>query len=370
MRIVVLHPSDELYGADKVLLQIVQALEGHELEIWLPDDVDYPEAALSRLLEEMQLPVRRLSLPVLRREYLSARRIGWILRRAYRLSRLLRETRPDLLYVNTAAFALAPPIARLHRIRVLAHVHESLRGAEGALLAVLLGLSHEAIAVSHGIADHFRPGLRKITTVVYNGIEAGYLRPTQPEPPITFLIASRWNTWKGHRQFLQAWAQISRRDVRLLICGSPPVSGQAVDVPGLVAALPNRETVHIAGPQTNVEEWIARAHVVVVPSVQPDPLPTIAIEAIGGGRAVFASDVGGLPEIVQDGLTGRLLPPGDVVRWSQAIESVTLKDAIAYGQAATDFYHSRFAVERFRQRIRQKVEQSGRAGVMTGGSPT
>jgi glycosyltransferase involved in cell wall biosynthesis len=53
--------------------------------------------------------------------------------------------------------------------------------------------------------------------------------------------------------------------------------------------------------------------VIAVPSTEPDPLPGAAIEAAAAGCAVVASDHGGLPEIVRDRETGRLVAPGDPV---------------------------------------------------------
>ena len=50
---------------------------------------------------------------------------------------------------------------------------------------------------------------------------------------------------------------------------------------------------------------------VVVPSVWPEPCPTVALEAMGWARPLVASRTGGLPDLVADGETGLLVPPGD-----------------------------------------------------------
>jgi glycosyltransferase involved in cell wall biosynthesis len=60
------------------------------------------------------------------------------------------------------------------------------------------------------------------------------------------------------------------------------------------------------------------ADVVAVPSTAPDPLPGSAVEAAAAGCAVVASAHGGLPEIIRDGETGRLVPPGDPAALAQA----------------------------------------------------
>ena len=63
---------------------------------------------------------------------------------------------------------------------------------------------------------------------------------------------------------------------------------------------------------------LERAAVVVVPSLG-EGFGMVALEAMERGRAVVASDVGGLPEIVADGVTGLLVPPGDVDALARAI---------------------------------------------------
>ena len=54
-----------------------------------------------------------------------------------------------------------------------------------------------------------------------------------------------------------------------------------------------------------------RSTIALIPSIWPDPCPTVAIEAMALGRPVIASKIGGLPDLVDDGITGILVPPGD-----------------------------------------------------------
>jgi glycosyltransferase involved in cell wall biosynthesis len=56
---------------------------------------------------------------------------------------------------------------------------------------------------------------------------------------------------------------------------------------------------------------LARCLFAVVPSIVPDALPTVALEAMSRGKAVVASSIGGLPDVVLSGMTGLLAPPGD-----------------------------------------------------------
>jgi glycosyltransferase involved in cell wall biosynthesis len=124
-----------------------------------------------------------------------------------------------------------------------------------------------------------------------------------------------------------------------------------------VEAMPNRESVKIVGQVEDPLETVSSAHVLLVPSTRPDPLPTVAIEAMGLGVAVMASRTGGLPEIVVDGETGWLLPPEDDEAWTRAIESVTTEDALHLGRNGRRRYEAMFEGRQFRQKVRRALEE-------------
>jgi glycosyltransferase involved in cell wall biosynthesis len=79
-----------------------------------------------------------------------------------------------------------------------------------------------------------------------------------------------------------------------------------------------------AGRLGGAELWAryADATVAVVPSVWPEPCPTVALEAMAWGLPVVASRTGGLPDLVDDGTTGLLVPPGDPAAMTEALATV------------------------------------------------
>jgi len=96
--------------------------------------------------------------------------------------------------------------------------------------------------------------------------------------------------------------------------------GLATDVPLVLIGkswpetptkLPNGVTVHDRWPNAAVIEAFRRSAIAVVPSVWAEPFGIVVIEAMAGGSPVVASNIGGIPEIVEDGVSGILVPPGD-----------------------------------------------------------
>ena len=97
---------------------------------------------------------------------------------------------------------------------------------------------------------------------------------------------------------------------------------------------------HWAGqlPHEAVVELFRSARAVVVPSVWADPCPTVVLEAMAAGRPVVAAASGGILDMVVDGSTGLLVPPGDVPALARALASVLgdPETASAYGVAGRD----------------------------------
>jgi glycosyltransferase involved in cell wall biosynthesis len=74
--------------------------------------------------------------------------------------------------------------------------------------------------------------------------------------------------------------------------------------------------------QNSVAEFMSNATVLLVPSLWLETVPGVAVHALNAGLPVLGSRIGGIPEHVLDGRTGRLLPPGDENAWSAEIVRV------------------------------------------------
>jgi glycosyltransferase involved in cell wall biosynthesis len=268
------------------------------------------------------------------------------------------------VYLNSSASLMVAPAARAVGARVVVHVHESWSRVERLVLSPFLRSCDTVIAVSAAVAEQLPLPAERVT-VVHNGFarpvarrDRAALRASIGAEPtdVVALVASRWNGWKGHAVLLDAWSRLGRDDAHLVVLGGTPPSGTSVDVARLAAALPPERHVHVVGDTDDVASWVAAADVVLVPSTRPDPLPTIAIEAAAAGRAVVASDSGGLPDIVADGVTGTLVRTGDVGAWHAALRALSRDELDRYGRAAARRFDDMFTRDAFRARLEDALD--------------
>jgi glycosyltransferase involved in cell wall biosynthesis len=98
---------------------------------------------------------------------------------------------------------------------------------------------------------------------------------------------------------------------------------------------------------------------VAVPSTQPDPLPNSALEAAAAGCCVVAAAHGGLPEILADGATGRLVAPGDHAALAAALAELRAHPALreVLGAAAARDVRTRFDPSLLRRRVQALYDE-------------
>jgi len=177
---------------------------------------------------------------------------------------------------------------------------------------VLHGRADWYIAVSRAVADGSRPVLPGnsrvvvIPTMVPNGLPELARSTPRPEflPPEDgyLMFVGVLGRHKGVDVLLEARRRM-RNQPPLVLIGTPQADTPRLDDPGVVVArnIPSAQVM---------ASWI-RASVAVVPSVWNEPMGQVAIEAMLAGRAVVASDVGGLRDVVTHGVTGFTVPPRD-----------------------------------------------------------
>jgi glycosyltransferase involved in cell wall biosynthesis len=183
-------------------------------------------------------------------------------------------------------------------------------------------------------------------SVAYNGFDEQIFQPLPPDPALRarfapagaplLLFAGRLVTFKGIDHLLDALVLLNGRNGRLetghlRLAPQPPAAGVHLLLIGdgphraslerRAAALGLRDRVTFAGPQPHAElpRYYAIADAFVVPSIAHETFSIAACEAMACQRPVIGTRVGGLPEVVRDGETGYLVPPGDAAALAERI---------------------------------------------------
>lgn len=287
---------------------------------------------------------------------------------AFQFHKILREHQIKILHSHmfwTSMFA--SPVARISGVPVIIetpHVREQWRKGWKASYRIDRAVGRcvdRYIAVSHAnaryLAEEKKIRQSKIT-VIQNGCDLSRFNRAHRAPqgmksglgfasddPVLLLIG-RLEPQKGHAVMLQAMPAILREfpRARLVCIGDGALRSELEQQ---IMALGISNSVRMLGHQSNVPDWLALADVLVLPSFF-EGLPLVAIEALAAGKPVVASDVDGTPEVVIDGRTGLLVPPGNSDALAEAacrvLRDASLRQTLA--SAGHDFVRRQFTRER------------------------
>jgi glycosyltransferase involved in cell wall biosynthesis len=162
-------------------------------------------------------------------------------------------------------------------------------------------------------------------------------------------VVSRLNRLKGIEHFLEAAAIVGRRfpDVRFAVIGETgPADRSYLHVLiDLTERLGIRDRVVFTGLRTDVPQLLACAAVSVMPSLN-EALPNVLLESMAAGAPVVSTRVGGTPEVVEDGVTGLLVPPGNAGALARAIGRLLADRELAamLGQSGRELVRRRFSM--------------------------
>ena len=148
------------------------------------------------------------------------------------------------------------------------------------------------------------------------GMLAALVGRTLPGPVLT--CVGRLSPEKGHADFIDALGIVAERGHRIFAV----LAGEGVERSRLearIAALGLTDSVFLPGYVDQPRQVLEETDLLVLPS-HTEGLPNAALEALAMAVPVLATRVGGTPEVIEDGVTGRLIPPRDPAAMAAAIE--------------------------------------------------
>jgi len=196
------------------------------------------------------------------------------------------------------------------------------------------------VCASRELADAARRlGAREVR-VIPNGIEVP-ADVREPDDPPHVLYVGRLSAEKGVRELVAA-----TRGLPLVVAGDGPLRDE---VPGALGMVPHDELLRL----------YERAAVVACPS-RREGFGVACLEAMAAGRPVVASSVGGLRDLVVDGVTGLLVPPGDVAALRAALEQLLADAGLRkrLGRAARERVLAEFTWKRYAEHIQRAYDEA------------
>ena len=342
-RILYLHAGAEMYGADKVLLELIKGLNPQEFEahIILPND-----GVLVEALRQVGAQVSVLDYPILRRKHFNPKGILEYLksyrRYSQKIAQYVRENGIDLVHNNTTAVLEGIYLKRKVKLPLIWHVHEIIvkPKAISDFINFLMGRYADTIVtVSNAVANHVKQS-RYVKDdqiqVIYNGVDNAVYHEIDAsavcdqfgiaQDALVIGIVGRVNAWKGQGDFLKAVTPILQANPKAVafLAGSA-FEGEEWRVDELEKAISDSP---VAGQIKRIDyynkttELYNMFDIFVLPSTNPDPLPTVVLEAMACGKPVVSYRHGGVCEMVKEGENGLLATPNQPAELTKAIQDL------------------------------------------------
>jgi glycosyltransferase involved in cell wall biosynthesis len=285
--------------------------------------------------------------------------------------RAVRAERPDLLHTHLVHGDVYGSIAaRATGTPFVSTRHNDDRYLLGPFRYVDRAFARRAgrlIAISDAVRDFLaRAGHdpRKLTTIHY-GLDELPAAPSSPTPaeagipadaPLA-LAVGRLIEQKDHATLLRAFAVVREQhpQARLAILGSGPLEAETR---ALAASLGLADAVALPG-RTDIRDWLLRADVFVHTS-RWEGFGIVLLEAMLAGLPVVATRVSAVPEIVADGVTGALVPPGDAEIVARELAALLADPDRRHrlGEAGRERARTEFSVARMTERTVEVYEAS------------
>jgi glycosyltransferase involved in cell wall biosynthesis len=281
------------------------------------------------------------------------------------IRRYLQKTRPTIVHTFLLTASLYGRLAAmLARVRIIigteVNIYEDKRPSH-AWAERLLMAGTDAVVVSAASVKMFYE--RQVhadpakVSVIYNAVDFGRLLVTVPRGalrqslgiPAEAMLAgtiARLTPQKGHAFLFDALHTTPGLEhLHLLVIGDGELRGE---LERRVVELGLQSRVHFAGARRDLGNLLGAMDLFVLPSLW-EGLPLSLVLAMGASLPVVSTTVAGIPEVVTDGETGLLVPPGDAVALGAALRRVATNgdEGQRFGRAARASVLPRFGVDRY-----------------------
>ncbi len=330
-KILIVHSSAELYGSDRCLLSAAKGLvaNGVNLHVTVPST-----GPLVKELTNAGAVVHILDPIVFRREVLSVSGLAKLFLRTplatWQLVRLIRSEHFDLVHTNTGVIiggAVASEITRTPHVWQFREILDEFGWVLRLYEPFVLMLSKRVVFITAAVQEQFfLKGFKLKGSIINDGIPSGlfdFTKTERKDDRFVITTVGRLAPYKGQDVFLKALALAIQTGINLeaYIVGDVYGNryGYREELKQLASKLGLDSRVNFVGFQTEIQPFLEKCNLFVIPSIRPEGLGIVILEAMMSGRAVIATGGGGSAEVVANGEDGILIPPGDYNAMAKAI---------------------------------------------------
>ena len=339
-RILYLHAGAEMYGADKVLLELIKGLDSKEFEahVILPND-----GVLVEDLRQVGAQVSVLDYPILRRKYFNPKGIADYIRSynfyAKQIALYAQEHSIDMVHNNTAAVLEGIYLKRKLKLPLIWHVHEIIvkPKAISDFINMLMGrYADKIVTVSQAVANHIKqsPFIKDSQVeVIYNGVDNAVYYPMDAssirekfdiaQDALVIGMIGRVNAIKGQNDFIEAVEPLLEKNEQVVafLAGGvfPGEEWRLEELDKRIASSSVVSQIHRIDYYDKTSELYNMFDIFVLPSIKPDSLPTVVLEAMACSKPVVGYNNGGIAEMVVDDKSGCLVKSNRPRELSNAI---------------------------------------------------
>ena len=360
MNILCLEQFSNMGGGQRSLLDLLPAFaaRGWQALVIAPEEGPFTEAA--RQLGNRTECLRCCPYASIRKPARELRQYACELPRLARgIRQLVQANHIDLLYVNGPRWL--PPaawISRQRSIPLVFHCHNRLLQPSAIFLAgkALQLAAGRVIACCRYAAEPLRRYVRRDQfSILYNGVRAlnGFVSRS-PAPLRRLGVLGRIEIEKGQIEFVGAARIVAERfpDCRFFVIGAPLFSNS--DYYNRVVAASRGLPIEFLGWQDNISRVLADLDLLVVPSTPLEATTRVIPEAYHAGVPVVAFPSGGIPEILEDGVTGFLasgVTPWTLAERITSVLHMRSADIAAVVARAYKKWHSHYRLEIYQEQV-------------------
>ena len=325
MRILFIHTGAELYGADNILYELIEGLIrlNHHIVVVIPSS-----GPLVDKLHLLGVEIIIKDIGVLRRKYFNflglVNRFSKLSFASIWLAWFILKNKIDIVHSNTSAVLAGAIASRIVNRPHVWHIHEITTKPVviwKILSWIIPRLSDSVVGVSDAVLNHLISGNflnRNKGTVIYNGITPFSASPSarkRVRDSFRFLdehivtgMVGRVNSWKGQRQLIDAASELFKKNnkLRFLLVGGvfPGEEYLFEELRARIRLLNLSEIILLVDFRKDVSDILSALDIFVLPSIEPDPFPTVVLEAMYSELPIVAFAHGGVLEMIEPNETG------------------------------------------------------------------